>query len=205
MRKIERYDEPDFWIEYKRRNTNTSYDDLQKSEYGISTRRKLREHLIKSQYYLCAYCCKRIDVENSLNEHIKPKGDGKYSRFSMNYDNIVASCKSEGKEECCSAKKKDKYDEFKFISPLMDGCEAHFNYLPTGEIEGTTDEGEYTCELLGLNNYSLRQARKAQIKVCEAFNDEALVKEYYLTDIDGKLEPYADCVDYFYKQGYFGV
>ena len=193
-------DEPDFWKEYKRKHPKDVYDDLQKSEEGCNVRNTLRSYLIKSQYGLCGYCCQKIDTNHSSNEHIKPKGDGKYSKYSMDYDNLIASCQS---RDSCTTKKDNKYDETSFVSPLEEECETHFQYFVTGEIEGTTDRGKDTCDLLGLNNYALRRARMAQLKICEAYHDSKLVKDYYLTPIEGQLEPYADMIEFFYNTGYF--
>lgn len=202
MRRINRLVQPAFWENYRKKNPNENYDDLQNSEEGRMVRNELRNYLVKSQYYLCAYCCCKIDSSNSLNEHIKPRGDGCYSKFSMDYDNIIASCRS---KVSCSAEKKNAFDEALFVSPLEDDCDKHFKYYVDGEIEGVTEKGKYTYELLGLNNYSLKRARMAQLKVCEALNDSQLVKDYYLTPVDGELEPYADIVEYFYNLGYFDV
>lgn len=202
MRKINRLDEPDFWKAYKRKHPRDTYDDLQKSAEGIDVRNTLRDYLIKSQYGLCAYCCKQIDTKNASNEHIKPKGVGKYSKYSMDYENLIASCRS---NDSCTTKKDNDYDEASFVSPLEEDCEMHFQYFVTGEIEGITDRGRYTCDLLGLNNYALIRARMAQLKTCEAYCDSQLVKDYFLTPNEGQLEPYADMVEYFYNKGYFDV
>ena len=99
MRKIDRKKEPDFWIEYKRLHPKEQYSDLARSAEGSHLRRDLRRYLLRSQYGLCAYCCRRIGLNDSLNEHIKPQAC--YPKESMDYDNLVVSCKTEGLNATC--------------------------------------------------------------------------------------------------------
>ncbi len=79
--------------------------------------------------------------------------------YSVNYDNIIASCKGY-KGNTCGPHKDNDYEEERFISPLTEGCEECFSYTPNGEIEGD----KYTIELLHLDSYELNQARKATYK-----------------------------------------
>lgn len=205
MRKIERYPEPDFWREYKRKHPGILYKDLNVDAEGKEVRKKIRQYLVESQKGLCAYCCKGISEKESLNEHIKPQGREEYAGCSMDYDNLVASCDAQGAHLTCSAKKGNKYDEKLFVSPLDDGCEKHFEFYPNGQVAGTTKEGQYTCDLLGLNSYALQGARKATYKVCRSYGNSDLVREYMLEPREGKMEPFSDMIEYFYRRGDFEV
>lgn len=204
MRKIKRKKEPDFWIEYKRTHPKEQYGDLKKSATGNEVRRNLRKYLIESQYCLCAYCCKQIELDNSLNEHIKPQAV--YPKETMNYNNLIVSCKVEGEKVTCGAYKDNDYDEKLFVSPLDENCEEKFVFYPNGEIEGVGEDGIYTCKLLNLNEYELQRARKAQYKTCASYQNAEMVYAYFLMPTEeGKLEPYADMIQYFYKRGDFGI
>lgn len=66
MRKINRQEEPDFLMEYKRLHPKERYDDLKNSEEGNEVRRNLRAFLIQSQHGLCAYCCRKIGIDKFL-------------------------------------------------------------------------------------------------------------------------------------------
>ena len=202
MRRINRPVTPDFWEDYKKRHKTDCYDDLQKTEEGCNVRHQLREFLIKSQYGLCAYCCKAIDVNTSSNEHMKPKGVSTYAKYSMDYNNIIASCNT---NDTCTSKKNNHYDESLYISPLSINCAENFSFMPNGEIVGETPQGEYMINLLGLNSYGLVKARLAQLKTCQSYNDESLIDEYYLTPQDGRLEQFCDMIQYFYDLGEFTV
>lgn len=204
MRKITRQKEPNFWIEYKKKYPKTQYSELKNSLEGNEIRRRLREYLIKAQYGLCAYCCCKINLDNSLNEHIRPQDS--YPKETMDYHNLIASCRSEGVDFTCGSKKDNDYDEKLFVSPLETDCEEKFIFYPNGEIEGLGERGKYTCELLNLNSYELQKARKAQYKICESYGNADLVYQYFLEPTeDGKLEAYADMIKYFYERGDFDV
>lgn len=195
---IRRTDEPGFWTEYCKKHPGVHYDELQKTKDGQDLRRAIRAYNISQQHGLCAYCCKSISLDDSLNEHIKPKGLGKYANLSMQYSNIIASCKTEGSNATCSAAKENHYDE-KFVSPLDADCESHFDYFPNGEIVSDTPEGNYTIKVLNLNAYKLRKAREAQLQACENYHDAGMVKKYFLQpDENNQLPSYVDIVKCFY-------
>ncbi len=204
MKRINKQEEPDFWMEYKRLHPNERYSALKNSEAGNEVRHNLRRYLILSQYGLCAYCCRKIGMENSLNEHIRPQSV--FPGESMNYDNLVASCKTEGLNSTCGVKKENEYSEYLFISPLAQDCESQFRFYPNGQIEGLGERGEYTCRILNLNAYELQKARKAQYKICESYQDAGMVHKYFLSPSeDGTLEAFADMIQYFYERGDFDI
>lgn len=89
MRKIDRYKEPDFWADYKNLHPDERYGDLQKTKGGNEVRHKLRQYLLQSQHGLCAYCCKKIKADQSLNEHMKPQSA--YPQESMCFFNPFIS------------------------------------------------------------------------------------------------------------------
>ena len=182
---IDRSGAPGFWNEFRRKHNNLRYKELPDTKEGLELSRKLREHNIGIQHGLCAYCCRSIDLESSLNEHIKPQGNSKYANLSMEYDNIVACCKD---NKTCSASKGNKYDDQLFISPLSEDCESYFKYSDNGEVFSDTPAGEYTIGLLNLNSEKLRRARKATIKECNDYHDPEMVKKYYIApQEDGRM------------------
>ncbi len=195
---IERSEEPDFWKDYKKKHKDSIYDDLQNTDEGIELRRKLREYNIEQQHGLCAYCCKSISLDNSLNEHIKPKGVSQYAGLSMDYENLIVSCSTEGADRTCGASKMDKFDEKLFVSPLAPDCESYFEYYPNGEVVSDHEKGKYMIDLLSLNSFRLKKARAAQLKVCDGYKERELVIEFFLKpDINNRLHPYIDIVRYF--------
>ena len=185
--------EPDFWHDFKMKNPGIQYDQLNDSETGKQVRKNLREHLLQQQYKICCYCCRRIDLDNSLNEHIRPKAV--YPKETMDYDNIIVSCAKDHKT--CGPKKDNQYDEHLFVSPLDEDCEEHFAFFPNGDIVGLTEKGKYTIKILGLDSYKLKQARAAVYLNCEYCDEESM--KWYLEAHEGMLEPFVDVIRYYVK------
>lgn len=199
MRYLARGPEPESWTDFKRHNKHKRYGDLQTTAEGRLVRREMREHLVSSQQGLCAYCCARITAEktSSLIEHIKPRCS--FPNETMEYSNLVASC---AKNDSCGNAKNDRYDNT-FVSPLQSDCAEHFRFYPDGTVEGVNG-GEATCELLQLNCYRLREARRALLETLVPWATEEYVREYYLTpDADGHLEQFADMLMQMCDEGYF--
>ena len=197
---IKRENEPLFWSQFRKKNPGIRYSQLYETEEGTDASRQLRSFNISQQHGLCAYCCCRIDPEESLNEHLKP--EGRYPQFSMDYENLVACCNKTGVEETCSASKKSQYDEKWFISPLEEDCEDYFEYYPNGEIVSESQKGKYTIEILNLNSYRLREARKARLKACRSYHDPETVRQIFLEpNAENRLEAFIDIVKYCYQKG----
>ena len=66
---IHKGEEPEFLGEFKRKNPDKNYDSKEFHTWIYP----LREKLCEEQKGLCAYCCSRISVEKSHNEHIEPR------------------------------------------------------------------------------------------------------------------------------------
>jgi hypothetical protein len=93
VRKIVKGNEPKALSQWKRHHPDGQYQDLSKVE-----RQAIRNACLKEQYYLCAYCCQRIDDKNSHNEHIQAQllteeinqpQDGQLSAFAPILKNIL--------------------------------------------------------------------------------------------------------------------
>ncbi len=201
MLEIKRMEEPDFWTDFKRKNPKIKYSDCSKVKNGLETIKTMRNFLIDSQNGLCAYCCCRIDIDESLIEHLRPQAQ--YPNQTMDYENMVANCRSEGTELSCSAKKGDNYEENLFVSPLEEGCNKHSRFFPNGDIDGITEKGIYMINLLGLNCYRLQRARKAQIKTCSDYHSKDLVRNWFLSPINNRLESFKDAIEYLWEKEYY--
>lgn len=185
---IQKGEEPQFLTDFKKKNPKKDYDSNEFAEY----RPELRKELVKEQRRLCAYCCGRITEEKSHNEHIEPRHPGKYaSQKSLDYTNVVASCNN---TETCGNKKANLYDEEKFISPLNVQCEEKFTYYADGRITGD----DYTIDLLNLNAYELKNARKNVIRSLQGLN-KAEIQAYYIDDDAGEYPPYYNVIKWFWK------
>ena len=186
---IQKNEEPKWLSLYKKNNPTATYD----TESFNSLKNELRKELLKEQHYLCAYCCSRIGIENSHNEHIEPRNpkDG-ISRKSLAYSNIIASCNN---TNTCGRRKKNEYNPEKFISPLNPKCEDIFTYYPDGIVEGD----QYTIDLLNLNAYELREARKAVYRTIMALDLDIETIELIYSKNSEQLQSYYNVIKWFIK------
>jgi|688.fasta_scaffold35067_1 uncharacterized protein (TIGR02646 family) len=153
----------------------------------------VHKSLLKEQGYICCYCQRRIDLNNSHIEHFKPKDENYYPELSLEYTNFLASCQKEkinietSEEKIreygeipvhCGHAKGNWYDEKLTVSPLLQNCTDYFRYTEAGEILPSEDPdkneaAKVTIEKLGLDK--LNDKRQAVIK--GLFGEEKLSKE----------------------------
>lgn len=157
MRKISKSEEPPELTQWKRKNPKLHrYDDLDSTDEGKTARQKINAQNIEDQFGLCAYCCKQIDANNSMNEHLIPR-DKDHTK-ELDFSNIVASCIT--KKQCDDAHKNQNLP----LTPLMDECETELQFFVSGEIKGKTDRAKITINVLQLqDNKGLKESRKRAI------------------------------------------
>ena len=184
---IEKNKVPEFLRKFTDKYPNAGYDNIEFKQFI----RPLRENLVKEQRGLCAYCCSKISVESSHNEHIEPRhNQGLLSRRSLDYTNIIASCNA---PETCGNHKGKKYDEKRFVAPVNKDCADKFSYDPDGYIKGD----EYTISLLNLNSYRLRKARRGVYKVISGMTENDIRMSYCANNEE--YFPYSNVIFWFLK------
>ena len=196
MRRIVKGPEPLSLTDWKTNHPNSNYGSLT-TVRGTAVRKDIREACLFEQKYLCAYCCDRIDMANSHNEHIIPQNLAPQS--TLEFNNIVASCES---NRHCGHKK--AHNEL-HLSPLLPQCETEVRYYITGKMSHHTPRGQQCHTILGLRDASLTSKRK-QLTEALIFNfgsdpddvslldDEFLelfINELNTPDADQKLEAFA--------------
>jgi len=198
MRKISKSEEPLELAQWKRKNPKLHrYDDLDNSDDGKTARQKINERNIEDQLGLCAYCCKRIDVNNSMNEHLIPR-DKDHTK-ELDFSNILASCTT--KKQCDNAHKSQDLP----LTPLMPECETELQFFLSGDVKGKTARATTTIEVLRLDNRSLKETRKqliAEILICQGvppddlpFLEDDMLLSIMLEDLkqpkENLLEPFS--------------
>jgi uncharacterized protein (TIGR02646 family) len=152
VRKITKIEgrEPKKLTDWKRQNQHGKYTDLSDVE-----RDAINELARIEQFGLCAYCCKVIDKNNSMNEHVEARRLAPHR--SLDFDNIVASCTTP--KRCDHAHGSQPL----LLTPLMNECETDLKFYFSGKVEGLTDEARQSVEVLGLNSNAIREERKQMI------------------------------------------
>jgi len=153
MRTISKGAEPSNLTAWKRTNPHGQYNQLTQD-----IRRIIRQHALEEQFYLCAYCCQRIqDIDDCHNEHVEAQNlnPGR----TIDFSNIVASCNTSN--QCGDAHKSQHLP----LTPLMAECETELRFKISGRVEGLTNRASDTIQVLNLgdhekNNRALIEKRK---------------------------------------------
>jgi len=196
VRKINKGQEPESLVRWKRKNPNKRYQDL-----DAEVRQEVRAACASEQFHLCAYCCQRISMKKSVNEHLEPRH--LFPNLELDFNNIVASCDTKG--QCDAAHK----SQILPLTPLMDECETELKFKLNGRVEGTTTRAKEMIRVLNLgdkksNNLKLIETRKQLSEVLllvngvnpnEGLEDDELlqdlISDLQKPDSDGKLEPFS--------------
>jgi uncharacterized protein (TIGR02646 family) len=153
MRTINKGAEPTSLSVWKRANSQKHYTDL-----DPDIRQAIRDSALKEQFYLCAYCCQRIqDIDACHNEHIEAQNLN--PRRTLDFTNIVASCNTSN--QCGHAHKSQPLP----LTPLMTECETELRFKISGRVEGLSDRAIAMIQVLNLgdnekNNKALIEKRK---------------------------------------------
>ena len=171
MLKVNKYKEPDFLLEYKRKYSPKSWIEYNKD--GIRSEIKKNILFLEQEEY-CPYCEKRIYDDEGHIEHIKPRD--LYPKEFESYNNLIVSC---DEKNSCGKYKGNNYND-NLINPVIDDPAKYFDYnIASGEIiPKNNDESSkeyiraiYTIETLNLNCYELKEARKALIDILNVYRE----------------------------------
>ena len=186
MLKVNKYKEPDFLLEYKRKYSPKSWIEYNKD--GIRSEIKKNILFLEQEEY-CPYCEKRIYDDEGHIEHIKPRD--LYPKEFESYNNLIVSC---DEKNSCGKYKRNNYSN-NLINPVIDDPDEYFDYnIASGEIiPKNNDESSkeyiraiYTIETLNLNCYELKEARKALIDILnvyrENYDEYNSYLQYFLDD-----------------------
>lgn len=165
-------------------------------------KRALHDALLADQGYVCCYCGRSVDRDDSHIEHFRPQES--HDALALDYTNLLASCIREtqpGAPLHCGHAKSHDFDEVRSISPLDEDCEQRFLYVAgSGEIKAksTADAAaDYMIKLLKLDIQFLCNRREEVLKqvfdaafVADATEDELerLALAYRQRRADGRLD-----------------
>lgn len=202
MRKITKGVEPTSLTTWKRNNPNKRYNQIEEQDFIV--RQDIRQQALEEQFYLCGYCCQRVNSHTQcVNEHVEAQ-DISPNR-TLDFDNIIASCKR--LRQCDDAHGSQPLP----LTPLMDECEPEIRFKLSGRAEGMTERAQETIRVLNLgdherNNRSLVEKRKQLVysillsngvNANDGLDDSDLI-EMLINDIstprDGKLESFSPVV-----------
>ncbi|MBN4005173.1 retron system putative HNH endonuclease [Nostoc sp. LPT] len=210
MKYIKKGAEPESFTVWK----NLANEDWQPSweNFGKPQKTDVHNSLLQEQGFICCYCGRRINTDDSHLEHLKPRTT--YPQLALEYTNILASCQKDTvpKEPLHCGKEKDKWhDENLFVSPLNINCAEFFRYTDDGQILATNNlekqlPAEITIDKLGLNINKLKDLRaKALEPILEIINTiteedrQDLILGFSETDFQGYYEEFCAAIIYLLK------
>ena len=151
-------------VEDKAQATTWSYDDM-----PANVREAVKTKLVAEQGGLCCYTGRRIDLQTSHIEHLKPQASC-INHEDTDYNNLIAAYPSSAPNtpgcRYGAHKKANWYEEELFVHPRRMDCEARFRYRDTGKIMPTSPNdaaATRTIQKLGLDDIELELMRKAAI------------------------------------------
>jgi uncharacterized protein (TIGR02646 family) len=191
----------------------STYKELNNSEEGKKARADLRKTLSQEQGYICCYCCRILDSDDSHIEHLRPQKP--YDHLSLEYNNLLVSCQGKlpnNEPRHCGMAKDAWFDEDLMVSPLSKDCEEFFEYSLAGEILPTKDANrgkaaQETIDRLQLNIPKLQAMRQAEITPLfdvELSTDEVLklIESFATTDDEGYYQPFGSALIHLLKLEY---
>lgn len=199
--------EPHQLVEERLQIGVSSYDDL-----STETKDAIRKSLLIEQGYLCAYCMKRISVEDTTIEHYDPQSA--QNGTDMSYRNMLGVCdggqKNQGKGSQRLTCDKRRGNRPLTINPLDNYTISKVKYTKKGGIYSDDENINFdlnnTLNLNSPNSY-LKANRETVydtlIKKIDAHGGKnrsfllRLKREYETKDSDGKYTPFAGIALYF--------
>jgi len=182
-----------------------TYADMRNPEKA-----QLHAALLAEQGWVCCYCGRRIDQDDSHIEHFRPQTH--YSEQALDYANLHVSCIRERQGDTplhCGHAKDNEFDEAFALSPANPDCEQQFRYTLDGQIMPENSKAAYMCGLLKLDIEFLEARRKAVLQ--GVFDNDFLLsaspeeltricEDFKQPDADGHLRDFGHVVARFAEQ-----
>lgn len=195
------------WKALENADWQPAYENLRNPE-----KHALHEALLAEQGWVCCYCGRTVELNDSHIEHFRPQE--RRTDLALDYRNLHASCLREtspGLPLHCGHAKGSNFDEARHISPLEPDCEARFIYTLDGRIlpaDAADVRATYMIDLLKLDVASLRNRRREVGRVFDpaflatATDDElrALRDVYRRRDGQGRLTGFGHVLARFAEQ-----
>jgi uncharacterized protein (TIGR02646 family) len=186
-----------FKNEYRKKHgRNAVYGDI-----TPDVKNNLKSALLEEQHFICCYCMKRINQNNSHIEHIKPQV--RFPSETLDYSNLLLSCNGiSNNKDNCGHRKDDWYNAKDFLTPINPDCEKIFTYSITGKMDALKENGKITISKLNLNSNLLVRARKEIIRFSGLFDGEFKQKKQEILayntmpNRENELPPYCMAVIY---------
>jgi len=188
MRYIAKQTEPKEFTEWKKKNKGATYKNV-----NPEIKLFIKKRLLAEQFFLCCYCEKQIEIENSTIEHLQTI-DNK-PKEQLNYSNFLASCNS---QHHCNQKRGNKSLQ---INPLQKNIANNFSFYLSFSGKNLVikmNGDEETINILNLNDNQLARKRgKSYFGIKNIISNEnvqEMIDKLSLPDENGKLQEFVSAI-----------
>lgn len=183
MLKVNKKSEPQSFQELKNNPGIKKWDDFYQAENKElrDQLRQVRKYMLDQEQsynstYLCPYCERKVKLENSHIEHIRPRG--KFQKLTFVYDNLIVSCNA---PDTCGKYKNNKWKDT-FINPVEENPTPSFHYSANGKIK-EDNKVKDTVSILNLNHSSLVDIRRTLFQQLSKYPKEYIeIADKYFSD-----------------------
>ena len=194
MLKVDKTHEPDLFQELGKDSRIHEWGDFYTPE-----NKELLERLAQVRAYmltyeqtygrtsLCPYCERKVYLEESHIEHIKPRGNPEFRQLIFAYHNLLVSCND---PHTCGRHKKNTWKDT-FINPIEENPEPYFHYWANGKIQETDERVKDTITILNLNHDALMGVRRTLLRQMASYPKEFIESlEHYFDEFPSLLRYY---------------
>ncbi len=186
MKHIVKQREPKAFTDWKalaNENWQPTYSDL-----AGEPKKAVKETLMAEQGYLCCYCERRLNDDDSHIEHFRPQSDPAVD--PLDFSNLLCSCQNQikkGEPRHCGNLKDDWFDQNLLVSPLDPDCENRFAFTGDGEIKPLADNDLAAAETIKKIGLDIPKLNAMRSKAIEPFLDDGLSPQEMQAFVSGYL------------------
>jgi uncharacterized protein (TIGR02646 family) len=195
MLKVNKASEPVLFQKLKKNRRIKAWDDFYRPE-NRDLLERLQQHvklhmLDHEQTYngtwLCPYCERKVDLEGTHIEHIKPRGRPEFHSLEFAYENLLVSCDD---PNTCGKYKKNRWENT-FINPVDEDPIPYFHYSANGKIREDDVRVRDTVSILNLNHDALVGIRRTMLLKMKSY------PENFIEDLDKYFPDFPSFILYY--------
>lgn len=140
------------------------------------------------QGYICCYCERRLNDDDSHIEHFRPQSDPAVD--PLDFGNLLCSCQNQvkkGEPRHCGNLKDDWFDQNLLVSPLDPDCENRFAFTGDGEIKSLADNDPAASETIKKLGLDIPKLNALRAKAIEPFLEDGLSPQEMQAFVSGYL------------------
>ena len=196
MLKVDKTPEPDIFQHVIQDSRIGDWEDFYKpaNKDVLEQLSQVRAYMLANeqtynQSPLCPYCERKVSLDNTHIEHIKPRGKSEFRGLIFAYQNLLVSCND---PQTCGIHKKNSWKDT-FINPVEDDPELYIHYSANGKIQEDSARVKDTVNILNLNHDALVGIRR------KLFRQMASYPEEFIQNVGRYFDEFPSFLRYYQK------